>query len=387
MGRVLILGSYAPSLVTFRGPFLRALKSAGWEVHTAAPKIESVAPQLESWGMSCHSVAIERQGMNPIAEMRTLYSVMKLLRHVNPDTLIAYTIKPVVWGMVAAKLMGIPNRIAMVTGVGVAFTETGGRSTGSKMAIARSLYALGLRLSHGVLFQNEQDAELLRQHGVGHRGQFTAVVRGSGVDTEELVPNELPMGPTVFLMIARVLGNKGVREFIEAASVANGKHLGGRFILAGPLDDGPDAISRAELERMCQTSPVQWVGRVDDVPGWIGKAHVVVLPSYREGTPRSVLEGMSMGRAIITTRVPGCEQTVEHEKSGILVRPRDVTDLADAMGRLLEKQDQIPKMGIIGRRRAEAMFSCSIVIPEMVTFVTKVRQRGKRGDKAAARSD
>lgn len=345
--RFLLIGALPLSLVNFRGPLLRALRDAGCEVHAAAAAIEddpAVAAALRDLGVEAHSVPISRTGLNPAADIKALIALVKLMRRVRPTIVLGYTIKPVLWGTLAAWLAGVPRRYAMITGLGYAFT---GESTGKRGAVqkvARVLYRTALSGVHGVFFQNPDDLALFRNLGLLAPSTPVTIVNGSGVDLAHYMAKPMPDGPVRFLMIARLLGDKGVREYVSAAAMVRQMHPEASFHLVGGLDPNPDAIDEAEVARWTAEGHVIWHGAQTDVRPFLADAHVFVLPSYREGTPRTVLEAMATGRAIITTDAPGCRETVTDGDNGFLVQPRSADALAAAMLRFLAEPKLIDDM-------------------------------------------
>ena len=328
---VLVLGGYTRSLVSFRGPLLQALVAAGHRVTAAAGEDDrEVAAQLASWGVSFRQVRLSRAGLNPLADLKTLLALGRLMRESRPDVFLGYTIKPATYGLLAAKLAGVPRRYAMLTGLGYAFTD--GREVKRKLtkAVASLLYRLALPFAERVIFQNPDDESFFVQRGFVQAARAVCV-NGSGVDTRHFGVAPLPSGPMTFLMIARLLRDKGVYEFVAAARQVKQRRPETRFVLIGPLDPNPSAVAPAELEAWVSEGIVTYRGEVSDVRPHIRECHVYVLPSYREGMPRTVLEAMSMGRPVITCDVPGCRETVTDGENGRLVPVRNAKALADAM--------------------------------------------------------
>ncbi|WP_348521435.1 glycosyltransferase family 4 protein [Brevundimonas sp. A19_0] len=343
---VLVLASFAPSLTGFRGPLIAEMVRRGWRVTAAAPDFDAASrAAVTALGARPVEVPMARTGMNPLADLAYRRTLISLLRREQPDVLLAYTIKPVIWGLLAARAVGVPRSVALITGLGYAFTDgTGG---GLKRTIAgvmaSTLYRLALRHADRVLFQNPDDRDLFMTQGLlRDRGQI-AVVDGSGVDLDHYSPAPLPEAP-VFLMIGRLLGAKGVREYAAASMALKARHPGARFQLVGWRDPGPDTVTEAELQGWIDGG-IEYLGRLEDVRPAIADARVYVLPSYREGTPRSVLEAMAMGRPIITTDAPGCRETVVSGENGLLVPPRDAAALEAAMEQLLTNPAQTAAMG------------------------------------------
>jgi glycosyltransferase involved in cell wall biosynthesis len=354
---VSVLGSYAESLVSFRGPLLKALVQRGHRVVGCAPPAPAaIVDALGALGVTYREVPLDRAGMRVDRDARALWALIELFRELRPDVVLTYTIKPVTYGLLAARLAGVPRRFAMITGLGYAFIGTGlkARLAG---AAARGLYRLSLGTAERILFQNPDDLALFEQLGlVRHPGQ-AVIINGSGVDLDAFRPAPLPTGGPSFLLIARLLKDKGIREYVAAAQQVRSRHPGARFQLVGWLDQGnPAAISARELRAWLTDGAVEYLGELEDVRPAIVAASVYVLPSYREGTPRTVLEAMAMGRPIVTTDVPGCRETVQDGVNGYLVPMKDVGALAGAMGRFAEEPGLIPKMGRASRRMAEVKY-------------------------------
>ena len=224
-----------------------------------------------------------------------------------------------------------------------------------------TMYAVALRGAHIVFFQNPDDEQLFRASGLVGRGQRRVRINGSGVDLEHYAPAPLPDGPLIFLMVGRLLREKGVFEFVEAAGRVKALRPAARFQLLGGLDPNPTSITEEALRRLQEDGTIEYLGTVTDVRPMIEDAHVIVLPSYHEGMPRSVLEGMSMGRAIITTDAPGCRETVETGENGFLVPVRDTDALTAAMLDLIDDRGKVSAMGAKSRQMAELRFDVHAV--------------------------
>lgn len=353
--RVALLGSFAPSLVNFRGPLIAAMVAAGHEVHAIAPEIdEAVAAQLRGLGAEPHSIALSNAGLNPLATLRTTRDLERLFRAIAPDTVISYTIKPVTLGSVAAWRAGVPNVVALITGLGYAFTKGGGVKRRIARVAATILYRRALARCTSIIFQNPDDEADFRRWGLVRSDAKTHQVNGSGVDLAQFAPAPLPEAAD-FLVIARLLGDKGVREYAAAVAALDPRYPAVRFALAGYLDPSPDLLTQAELDAAI-ASGISFLGKLEDVRSAIADCSVYVLPSYREGTPRSVLEAMAMGRAIITTDAPGCRQTVTEGVNGRLIPPRDAKALAAAMEEFILQPQQIAPMGAASLARARETF-------------------------------
>lgn len=366
MARVVILGSLSQSLLNFRGHLIRRLLDEGHQVVAVAPGNDSdVEETLRDWGASYESVPMDRTGVSPTRDLQTLFRLHQLFTRVEPDVFLGYTIKPVVYGLLAAWLADVPARYAMITGLGASFTEVEGARQYLLQTLASMLYGVSLRTSQKVIFQNPDDAYLFCARRLVGGPEQVALVNGSGVDIGEFSPVPLPHRPT-FLLIARLLRNKGIGEYVTAAEQIRQYHHDARFQLVGWPDAGPDSPTREELERWIHSPAIEYRGYLEDVRPAIAESAVYVLPSYREGTPRTVLEAMAMGRPVITTNVPGCRETVEPGVNGFLVPPRDAGALARAMTHFIGEPEVTRQMGKESRRIAEDRFDVELVTDSLV---------------------
>lgn len=369
---ILIVGGVARSLVTFRLPLLKAMISRGYHVTAAAGDDDSESIQvLNRLGIDFVRIPLGRTGMNPIADTTTIYSLYTLMRSVRPEIFFGYTIKPVVYGLIAARIARVPRRIVMITGLGYAFTE----GTEFKRRIARTLastsYRIALRSADRVIFQNPDDRAYFLSHRLLARPDIAARVNGSGVDLTHYLPAPLPTGPITFLMIARLLRDKGVYDFVEAARIVKRQNPEARFVLVGPFDTNPSAVQPAEVQAWVTEGNIIYRGELRDVRPKIAACHVYVLPSYREGMPRTVLEAMAMGRPIITTDVPGCRETVVDGKNGILVPARKAQTLAEACLRFVGDPTLIATAGVASQTMARKKFDARSVADAIVQIVNE----------------
>ena len=344
MAKVLIIGSYAPSLLIFRGHLLRKIRSIGHEVYACAPDAdETVKKKLAKWGITYSNVKIQRTGMDPLSDLYLVKQYVALFRSIRPDIVLPYTIKPVIYGLIAARFTAIPIRAAMITGLGYAFI---GKGIVRKIlgVLVWILYKFALSRNQMVFFQNKDDKDLFNRLSLVGKYSRQIVVNGSGVDVEFFKEVALPK-QTAFLMIARLIKEKGVMEYVEAARLVKKQYPDVPFFLAGWIDDAPGAISQKDIDSWVAEGTIEFVGKLEDVRPVIEKCSVYVLPSYREGTPRTVLEAMAMGRAIITTDTPGCRQTVQVGENGFLVSVQTVQPIANAMKYFIENSAQVSRMG------------------------------------------
>tara|TARA_R100001079_G_scaffold81260_1_gene44827 strand:- start:58 stop:963 length:906 start_codon:yes stop_codon:yes gene_type:complete len=284
-----------------------------------------------------------------------LLSLAILMLRLRPQFVLSYTIKPVVYGSIAAWLAGVTHRFVLVTGLGYAFTGTASGKRALLRRLIQQLYRFALKRTHRVFFQNPDDEALFRELKLLPETVPSSVVSGSGVDVTEYSVAPLPDKPC-FLLIARLLGDKGVREYAQAAQLVKTVYPEVVFRLVGWIDDNPDAITQRELDQWVDSGLLEFLGRLDDVRPAISGCSVYVLPSYREGTPRTVLEAMAMGRPVITTDAPGCRETVIDRDNGFLVPVKDVQALADAMIKMIDSRGLVSKMGERSRQIAETKY-------------------------------
>jgi glycosyltransferase involved in cell wall biosynthesis len=365
--RVLIIGSFAPSLINFRGPLIEAMIAQGHSVAAAAPGIdERTSAALRELGATPHDVQISNASLNPLGLLGSMRAVRALIRKERPDVLLAYTVKPVIAAALAGRAERVRKVVSLITGAGYAFT--GGREVARLVSrfAASLLYRIALRRSDVIIFQNPDDQELFRSLRLFPGNRETHVVNGSGVDLDHFRPAPLPSRPA-FLMIARLVTDKGIYEFAEAARRLKEVHPEVPIILVGDLDPGPHSLTAEELQELIGCG-VDYRGHVADVRPVIGEASVYVLPSYREGTPRSVLEAMAMGRAIVTTDAPGCRETVKDADNGLLVPPRNADALFKAMMRFVERPALATEMGRRSRKLAEEKYDVRKVNADLLRY-------------------
>lgn len=353
--KVVIFGSYAPSLIAFRGPLIAAMVERGHEVHALAPDMsEDVSRGIEALGARPVQVRLGRTSLDPAEAFRSRRELGALFARLRPDIVIAYTIKPILLGAGAARTAGAARFVPIITGLGYAFLG-GVRPKRLLIRLAAMLgYRRALRHAAVVLFQNPDDRDHFRRLGLVPGTVPVGLINGSGVDLEHYAPKPLPPGMS-FLMISRFLRDKGVREFGQAAGRLKKEFPHVEVRLAGWRDMSPDAIGAEELDAMAADG-IERVGYLKDVRPALEACSVYVLPSYREGTPRSVLEAMAVGRAIVTTDAPGCRETVEEGRNGFMVPVADADALYRAMRRFVEHPELCARMAAESRRIAEEKY-------------------------------
>ena len=363
--KFLLIASAPESLINFRGPLISALLAEGLEVHVVAPDLLAdnvIRHQLEALGVLVHQVSLKRTGINPIADLNTLYQLWHLMRNIKPYYSIGYTHKPAIYGSLAAWMAGVPKRFALITGLGYTFQS----DVSWLKYLLKVLYRMSLSITHKVFFQNPDNEALFYTLGIiKHSDQKTVVVNGSGIDLNSFKVAPLPK-VTEFLLIARLLGDKGVREYFKAATLVRQIYPEARFGLVGWIDENPNAISEDELQQFIDKGDINYYGRLDNVKPSIIQSSVYVLPSYSEGTPRTVLEAMAMGRPIITTDAPGCRETVIDGYNGFLVPVKAVDELVAAMLKFLEQPNLIVDMGKRSREIAVEKYDVEKVNKHML---------------------
>jgi glycosyltransferase involved in cell wall biosynthesis len=362
--RVAVIGGWAPSLIKFRGPLLAAMVRRGHEVTALAPLDDDAAgvpAQLGALGVRFEPIDLDRAGIDPAADTRAFLGLARRLRALRPELVLGYTIKPVIYGSLAARLAGVPRRAAMITGMGSALVSAHTPTQRLVAALARRLYRTALAQCQVVIFQNTDNRDEIDRLGALPAHARIAIVRGSGVDLAHYAPSPLPPGPPVFLFLGRLLRDKGIHEYVAAARIVRARVPAARFQIAGWLDPNPVALTRRELDAIVADGTVEYLGATDDVRPLLAAAHTLVLPSYHEGTPRSVLEAMSMNRAVITTDVPGCRDTVVDGESGLLVPARDAGELAKAMLLLATTPALAAQLAAAGRARAVELYDADKV--------------------------
>lgn len=339
--RILIIGGLGSSLINFRFHLFQALVKKGYEVHAIGSNEAGVREKLNSLSITFHPVNLNRQSVSIIANLKYVFTLYQIIKKIRPDICLSYTIKPVIYGTIAAFFAGAKERYALITGLGYAFIATGVKAALIKMAVCL-LYKLALSFCKRVIFQNEDDRYYFCQLKLVDKTK-TNVVNGSGVDLSYFVPAPYPEKIT-FLMIARFLPEKGIFEYVEACRHLKMQYPEVRCCLVGYLDSHLSNITN-ETVRLWESYGVENLGKQTDVRPALQDSSVYVLPSYREGTPRSVLEAMAMGRPIITSNAPGCRQTVEDGNNGFLVPIKNSEALYQTMLKFIHDPSLVAKMG------------------------------------------
>lgn len=363
--KIAIISSQAFSLVNFRGPLIQILAKRGAIVYALAPDFNTKTRiSVTALGAQPVDYSLSRAGLNPLRDLIDTVYLTCTLKKLAPNITLAYFIKPVIYGSIAAVIAQVPNRFSMVEGLGYVFVNDVAPFSWYRRALQHgvsSLYRWALSSNRKVFFLNQDDIVQFVQSRLVLQEQ---VVRldGIGLDLDQFIPVAPVLIPVTFLLVARMLREKGVYDFIEAARKVRARFPQTRFVLVGDTDPNPGSIKESELKGWVKEGLVEWPGHVDDVRPWIAQASVFVLPSYyREGVPRSSQEAMAMGRPVITTDSVGCRETVRDGVNGWLVPIRNSDALAQAMQRFVESPGLIEKMGREGRRMAEERFDVRVI--------------------------
>jgi glycosyltransferase involved in cell wall biosynthesis len=353
-----IIANTAFSLANFRGPLIATMARLGMTVYAFAPDYdEGSRATLRALGAIPVDFSMARAGMNPLRDLLDLVRLSLQLRRLSLDASFCYFIKPVIYGTLAARLAGIERRIAMIEGAGYVFTE--GEGFGVRRRLLRHfvtrLYKLALGETQTVFMLNPDDRQMFIEGGMVEPAKVR-LLNGIGVELDQYQVSKPGPGPTCFILIARLLKEKGVYDYVEAARLVRRQHPQARFVLLGSVDVNPGSISEDEVRAWVAEGLVEWPGHVSDVKPWIANASAFVLPSYREGLPRSTQEVMAMGKPVITTDVPGCRETVENGVNGFKVPVRDPLALSEAMLTFIERPELLAPMGEASRRMAVQNF-------------------------------
>ncbi|EIA0804354.1 glycosyltransferase family 4 protein [Vibrio vulnificus] len=364
--RVVVLGTLPSSLCNFRGELIKGL-SLRYDVVVMASKADNQeVVDIEALGCRYVDYTVARSGLNPLSDLKTLFSLVRFFHSSKSDVLLAYTIKPIIWGGIAARFKNVESFYAMITGLGYAF-QKGGLAKKFLNTLVKILYRSALKKSKGVIFQNRDNMQVFIDEGIVSE-EKCFLVNGSGVDLSHYEKEPLSNKPH-FLLIARLLGDKGIREYAKAAAVVKQQYPEAEFYLVGPEDPSPDGIQISEVNQWHESGVINYHGATTDVRPFIKACNIFVLPSYHEGMPRTVLEAMAMGRPVLTTNVPGCKETVVDGENGWLVEKANVEQLAERMIWFIEHPEQWKVMGDKGHQMANEKFDVHKVNAEILKIM------------------
>ena len=361
------------SLVGFRGDFIQNLLSEGYNVYTASPNLtESIAKKLKRFGAKPLQYELTRAGISPFGDLKSIRQLKQIMINHNIDLVFPYTIKPVIYASMAANKLNIPV-ISLITGLGFTFTGVSSKAR-ILQKVVEFLYKKSIRKNSLVIFQNIDDQKLFQERGILKLNQKTDVVDGSGVNLERynFRINNKTEDNVIFIFVARLIKEKGIHLFINAAKELKQKFPNAQFHVVGAPDQSPSSIKPEEIHELDKKGIINYHGRVNNVPELLQHSDVFVLPTYyREGVPRSILEALSVGLPIITTDTPGCRETILNDQNGVLIQPNQQEELTDAMRFFLENKKKIKEMGKESRKLAENKFDVNIINKKLINHINQ----------------
>lgn len=383
MSRFLYVGNHAGYFLSHRLPVMLALRDSGYEVHAAFPVelddlartvSDSAVDDIEALGFKIHSVPLRRGALGLRGEIQAIRSLYRIYTDVKPDMIYHATLKPVIYGGLIARLIRHSAVISAITGLGYIFIGSDAKSRILRL-ILTAVFRIVLGHQHCVaLFQNYDDRDLFVKQGLVKQ-EKTVVIRGSGVNIEKFKPTPEPSGDPVVVVPSRLLWDKGVGEFVEAARRLKQANVAARFVLVGDFDpENPRTIQQEQVQAWHDEGIIEWWGWRQDMPAVLESAHIVCLPSYREGLPKALIEASAAGRAIITTDVPGCREIVQHNENGLLVPVKTVEPLAAALRTLIEQPELRQAMAQRGREMVEG-FSTDVIVAQTLQVISSTMEK------------
>ena len=356
----------------------RAARDAGFDVMIAT-RVTEHGERIQREGFRLFPISLVRQSKNPFVELAAVLELVRLYRRERPAIVHHVALKPILYGSLAAWISGVPVVVNAFAGLGYAFTDETRRKSMAHTFLCRALSTL-LRLSQSVVvFQNKDDRDLLFEEGVVEIQQ-TRIIPGSGVDTKRFVVSPSAEECPIVMLASRMLWDKGIGEFVEASRHLKQKGLAARYVLVGRCDEhNPAAIEPTQLRQWVEEGVVEWWEHRDEMSQTLASAAIVVLPSYREGLPKVLLEAAACGKPLIATDVPGCRDIVTHGVNGLLVPARDSAALAAAIDTLLRDSSRRATMGVAGREAVTRMFSVEKIAGQVVDLYRELLARPKHG--------
>ncbi len=358
-----------------RLPLALAAYEAGYEV-LVATRVNQHGDLIRSHGLELIPIELSRRSRNPLKELSVIWQTLRIYRQHKPDIVHHVALKPILYGAIAAKLTGVPNVINALAGLGYLFISKRLQARVLRPLVETAFQLLLNRARSRTIFQNPDDLRLLIGRGVLTK-ERAVLIRGSGVDTKLYKYTPDPnTGTLLVVLAARMLWDKGVREFVEAARILKSQGIQARFALVGEGDiDNPASISPTQLTSWHDEKIIEWWGQHEDMPQVFAQAHIVCLPSYREGLPKVLIEAAACGRPIVATDVPGCREIVRHNENGLLIPAKDPQALAVALNRLLNDAELRESMGKRGRAMVEAEFSTEYVVEQTLQLYKELLER------------
>jgi len=371
---ILIVASLSNSLINFRGDLILDLTKNGYRVFTAAPDISSeVRNNLIILGATPISFKLNRTAINLYQDLVSIFLLKKIILDYKIDLVFPYTIKPVIYGSIASRMVGVPV-ISLITGLGFTFSGAS-RKANFLQQITKRLYRFALRSNKLVIFQNEDDLQLFKKSNILSKDQQTTIVNGSGVNLNRY-PFRIKKANTAnikFVIVARLIKEKGIQLFMDSATALKKDFPNAEFHVIGGQADPPSGINVDILEQLDEANIIVYHGLKDNIPQFLKEMDVFVLPTfYREGVPRSILEALSVGLPIITTDMPGCKKTVIPNKNGFLVPPKSFDPLLKVCRYFLENPSAVEEMGRQSRLLAERKFDVEIINRLLIEHIKTV---------------
>lgn len=360
---ILIVVNDPAFFLSHRLPIALGAKKSGYDVHIATAPGGAVA-EIKRQGFTHHSIPLSRSGQNLVAEMQAIIALIKLFRELHPSLVHLVTIKPVIYGGIAARIVRVPSVVAAVSGLGSVFVSRGLKADVMRSIIGR-LYKLAFNHKNLMtIFQNPDDQKALCQTA-GLALEKTTLIRGSGVFLDAFPKAPEPDTTPVVCFAARLLREKGIFEFVEAARLLRKQGSKAQFWVVGDRDPGnPSTVTESEISQWQREQVVNLMGYSNEIPKLFACSNIVALPSYREGLPKTLVEAAAAGRAVVTTDVPGCRDAITPDETGLLVPVRDAEALANAIQYLIENPERRREMGRAGRKLAEEVFDVNKVVEQ-----------------------
>ena len=370
--RLLFLVADAPFFVSHRLPIARAAHQAGYEVHVAMPFEKRKLSMIRAAGIYCHNIPLRRGNQTLHGELRLLISLAYLILQLRPDLVHAVSLKPVILGGLVSRLFRVPAVVMAVTGLGYLFLRKD-RKSALKRFIIKRLYKVSLTNPRAhVIFQNPDDLNMFVTEKLVKKSA-SVLIRGCGVDIKSFREMPEPETPIVVMFPARIIGDKGVHEFVEAARIVHNQGKSARFVLVGRTDpENPTNVEEPAIRSWEKSGHIEWWGFSDDMPKMFRRAHIVCMPSYMEGLPKVLIEASACGRPVVTTDVPGCREIIRHGKNGLLIPPKNGHAAAEAIMQLIDSQNLRTKFGRSGRQIVTEEFTVEQFVSESLSIYEKL---------------
>jgi glycosyltransferase involved in cell wall biosynthesis len=384
--RILFVDNSVDSFRRDRMQLVYAARDRGWEVHIAAPAGKT-ADTIVREGFPFHEVRMTRKGTSIWSEPLTILSLYSMYRRIRPTLVHHLRLKPVLYGSIAAACAGVPGIVNTVTGLGFLFTNEAEETATLRTWVKRGCRAAFRRRNLRVTFQNPDDRAFFIREGIVS-GDQAIIIKGSGVDVSLFHPSAEPEGHPVVLLASRMLWDKGVAQFVQAAQELRTEGIQARFVLVGDVDPGnPASIPASQLESWKESGIVEWWGFRKDMPEILARSHIVCLPSYREGIPRILIEAAAAGKPILTTDAPGCRELIRPGENGLLVRVGDAADLRNSLRVMIENPQMRIAMGEKNRDLAVQEFAQELVVSQFMSIYDDLLMRSESATHAIPRAD